>query len=83
MPRLTHLEDERQYVQAIDWYLRGLDADGIVETFYQGLMRCYDALDRRTEAIATYRRLRHVLSVTLGLQPGAATRKLYQSMTNG
>jgi len=79
----THLEDEASYDEAIAWYLRGLDADSIVEPFYQGLMRCYDKLDRRTEAVAAYRRLRQTLSVTLGLQPAASSERLYQSLLTG
>jgi ATP/maltotriose-dependent transcriptional regulator MalT/DNA-binding SARP family transcriptional activator len=65
---------------AIAWYLKGLEADPIVEPFYQGLMRCYEALDRRSEAVAAYRRLKHTLSVTLGLAPSASSEKLYQSL---
>lgn len=74
------LEVLGKHDEAIAWYLKGLDADAVVEAFYQGLMRCYAALDRRTEAIATYRRLRQTLSVTLGLRPSACTEKLYQSL---
>jgi DNA-binding SARP family transcriptional activator len=76
----AHLEDRAGHDEAITWYLRGLDADGIVEPFYQGLMRCYAQLERRTEAIAAYRRLKQTLSVTLGLQPAPATERLYQSL---
>ncbi|MCC7547977.1 MAG: hypothetical protein IT532_09435 [Burkholderiales bacterium] len=72
------LEAQQRHDEAIDWYLRGLEADAIIEPFYQGLMRCYVALDRRTEAIAAYRRLEQTLSVTLGLQPSASTVSLYQ-----
>jgi DNA-binding SARP family transcriptional activator len=79
----THLESECRYDEAITWYLRGLDADAIVEPFYQGLMRCYDKLDRRTEAVAAYRRLKQTLSVTLGLQPAASSERLYQSLLTG
>jgi LuxR family transcriptional regulator, maltose regulon positive regulatory protein len=76
------IESEGRFEEAIDWYLKGLDADPIVESFYQGLMRCYDKLDRRTEGIAAYRRLKQTLSVTLGLPPSASTEKLYQSLRN-
>lgn len=74
------LEGSGDFDGAIAAYLRGLDADAVVEPFYQGLMRCYGRLDRRTEAIAAYRRLKQILSVTLGLAPSAATEKLYQSL---
>jgi len=74
------LEAEGEREGAIAAYLRGIDADPVVESFYQGLMRCYRALDRRTEAIAAYRRLKQILSITLGLAPSAATEQLYQSL---
>jgi DNA-binding SARP family transcriptional activator len=74
------LEQHGRYDDAIGWYLKGLDADAIVEPFYQGLMRCYDKLDRRAEAVGAYRRLAQTLSVTLGLRPSAGTEKLYQTL---
>jgi DNA-binding SARP family transcriptional activator len=79
----THLEARGRYEDAIAWYLKGLDADAIVEPFYQGLMRCYDRLDRRPEALGAYRRLRQILSATLGLQPSKSLEKLYQSLRLG
>jgi ATP/maltotriose-dependent transcriptional regulator MalT/DNA-binding SARP family transcriptional activator len=78
-----HLEADSRHEEAIPWYLKGLDADPIVEHFYQGLMRCYERLDRRTEAVTAYRRLKHTLSLSLGLRPSASTEKLYQSLRSG
>jgi LuxR family maltose regulon positive regulatory protein len=65
---------------ALGAYLRGLDADAAVESFYQGLMRCYQRLGRRSEAISAYQRLRQVLSITLGLTPSASSERLYQAL---
>ena len=76
-------EARDRFDEAIGWYLKGLDADPIVESFYQGLMRCYGKLDRRTESIAAYRRLKQTLSITLGLAPSPVTEKLYQSLRGG
>lgn len=76
----AQLEAQKRHEEAIDWYLRGLDADSVVEPFYQGLMRCYHRLDRMPEAVSAYRRLKQTLSVTLSLPPSAATEKLYQSL---
>jgi DNA-binding SARP family transcriptional activator len=78
-----HLEACDRFDEAIVWYLKGLDADVIVEPFHQGLMRCYAKLDRNTEAIGAYRRLRQTLSVTLGLRPSASTERIYQSLRAG
>jgi LuxR family maltose regulon positive regulatory protein len=65
---------------AIAAYLRGIDADPAIESFYQGLMRCYDRQGRRSEAIAAYQRLRQILSITLGLQPSAVSERLFQAV---
>jgi two-component SAPR family response regulator len=70
------LEAAGQPAAAIECYLRGLDADPVIEQFYQGLMRCYVTLDRPSEAMAAYQRLKRVLSVSLGLKPSAQTERL-------
>jgi ATP/maltotriose-dependent transcriptional regulator MalT/DNA-binding SARP family transcriptional activator len=70
------LERERNYELAIDCYLRGIDCDPVIESFYQGLMRCYASTGRRAEAVAAYLRLKHILSVALSLKPSAATEAL-------
>jgi ATP/maltotriose-dependent transcriptional regulator MalT/DNA-binding SARP family transcriptional activator len=75
-----HLEAQGRMLEAIECYWRGLDADNVVEPFYQGLMRCYQRLDRMPEAVSAYRRLKQILSVTLSLQPSTATEKLYRSL---
>ena len=74
------LEREGRCEEAIAHYNRGLDADSIVEPFYQGLMRCYHRLDRFAEAASAYRRLKQILSVTLGVPPSATTERLYRSL---
>ena len=65
---------------AIRLYLRGIDADPIVEVFHHGLMRCYQRLGRHTEAISAYRRLRQTLSVVLGVAPSAESQALYRKV---
>ena len=65
---------------ALQSYLRGIEADPIVESFHQGLMRCYEKLGKRSEAFSVYRRLKHTLSVLLGVPPSDVTQKLFQDM---
>lgn len=65
---------------AIALYLRGIDADPLVEPFYQGLMRCYARQDRKPEALSAFRRLRQTLSVSLGLAPSAESDRLYRAL---
>jgi LuxR family transcriptional regulator, maltose regulon positive regulatory protein len=74
------LEQSNRPNEAIECYLRGLDADPVIEQFYQGLMRCYTALERRSEALSAYQRLKRMLSISLGVQPSPQTERLYQSL---
>ena len=71
------LEETGHYDGAIGWYLRGLEADNLVEFFYQGLMHCYGRLERDAEVADVYRRLKQALSISLGAQPSRASEKLY------
>jgi len=66
--------------QAIALYLKGLEADDLVEAFHLGLMRCYAAQGRPAEAISAYRRLRQTLSVVLGIAPSLAAEKLAREL---
>jgi len=77
--------DERagRWEDAIGHYLKGLEADDLVEVFHLGLMRCYQALGRPAEAISAYRRLRHTLSVVLGIAPSAVAEKLARDLQQG
>ncbi len=74
------LEAAGDHEAAIRAYLRGLDTDPAVESFYQGLMRCYCLMERRSEGISAYQRLRQILSITLGLSPSPASERLYQAL---
>ena len=66
--------------QAIDWYLRGLESDDLSESFYRGLMCCYQETGRRAEALSVFRRMRQTLSVTLGIAPSEQSQALYQAL---
>jgi DNA-binding SARP family transcriptional activator len=66
--------------EAIRLYLRGIDADVIVEAFHRGLMRCYRCAGRLTEAVSAYRRLRQTLSVVLGIAPSAESEALHREI---
>jgi DNA-binding SARP family transcriptional activator len=72
------LESSGDLEGAVQCYLRGIDADPIVEVFHQGLMRCYERVGRRTEAISAFRRMKQTLSVLLGVPPSDASQRLFQ-----
>jgi ATP/maltotriose-dependent transcriptional regulator MalT/DNA-binding SARP family transcriptional activator len=76
----ARLEAAGEWEQAIECYRRGLAADELAETFYQGLMRCYRALGRNAEAMSEYRRMRHLLSVVLGIAPSTASQSLARTL---
>ncbi|HEU0198943.1 MAG TPA: BTAD domain-containing putative transcriptional regulator [Burkholderiaceae bacterium] len=74
------LADGGRNDEAIRWYRRGLEVDPAVEAFYQGLMRCYEAIGRLDEAIDAYRCCKEMLSATRSAAPSPATERLYQGM---
>ena len=74
------LESQGDVQAALQSYLRGIEADPIVESFHQGLMRCYERLGKRSEAFSVYRRPKQTLSVLLGVPPSDATQRLFQDM---
>ncbi len=74
------LEDNGRDDEAIALYSRGIEADNLIESFYQGLMRCHERLGQEAEAINTYRRLRNILSITLGVEPSTRSRQLISAV---
>jgi LuxR family transcriptional regulator, maltose regulon positive regulatory protein len=78
----VHFEDRSDFETATRWYLKGLDADELAEGFYQGLIRCFIGRGMTAEALSTYRRLKHLLSITLGMRPSPETEKLVSVVRN-
>lgn len=60
-------------------YRQGIDAEPLVESNYQGLMRCCAARSEPAEAVAVYRRLERTLAVAAGLRPSPASQRLLQT----
>jgi LuxR family maltose regulon positive regulatory protein len=76
---LEHLGD---WQTAATLYQRGIEVDGLAEQFYLRLMVCQKSLDQRTQATETYRRLKEMLSIVLGLKPSPETRAVFESLTS-
>ncbi len=74
------LEARGDPASAIPHYLRGIEADPVVEAFHLGLMRCYERLGRRTEALGAFRRMRQTLSVGLCIPPSEASQQFYRRL---
>jgi two-component SAPR family response regulator len=66
--------------KAIACYLKGLEVDDLIESFYQRLMVCQLELQRYSEGMATYRRCCRVLSISLGLRPEAETETIHNAL---
>lgn len=79
--RLAHqLERAQRADEAVALFLRGLDADSLSESMYQGLMRCHRARGQHAEALSLYWRLRQTLSVSLGIAPSSETEVLFHEI---
>jgi LuxR family transcriptional regulator, maltose regulon positive regulatory protein len=74
------LELSKLWPEAIELYLRGIETDDLIEPFYRGLMRCYQKLGRDAEAASAFRRLRQILSVTLGTKPAVESQRLFDML---
>ncbi|MGH6629438.1 MAG: AfsR/SARP family transcriptional regulator, partial [Burkholderiales bacterium] len=73
-------EDNGMPEAAIDCYLRCIDADGLCEAFYRNVMLCYQRRGEQADALATYERLRTVLSTRLKVMPSAETQAVYAGL---
>ena len=73
------LEDGR-CEEAIHLFEKGLEIEELAEELYCKLMRCYQALGRRAEALRVYERCRVVISSRLGVGPSPATEALHQAL---
>lgn len=74
------LESSGSWDEAAALYQQGVSADPLLESLYQGAMRCHSAAGRPAEAAAVFRRLRQTLSITLGTRPSKASLELAQSL---
>ncbi len=74
------LEEAGRWEEAASCYQRGLDIDNLAESFYQGLMRCHLQTGRSTDGLNVFRRMRQLLSITLGVPPSPASEALHQAL---
>ena len=88
-PFLPHLigrlgdcfQSTESWERAIECYERALEVDDLAEDIYQHLMACYQKLDQYLKAIEVYRRLKAVLSSSLGTGPSPKTEAIYKALT--
>jgi LuxR family maltose regulon positive regulatory protein len=71
-----HLELNGRLEPALEHYQRCIDIDPLAESFWIGLLRCLNKLDRRIEATRAYRQFRNILSSQLDIEPSDKLRDL-------
>ena len=74
-------EEEGELARAIATYERGLEVDELEESLYQGVIRSWLALDRRSKAVSAYRRCQAALGEGLGVEPSRETEALLRPST--
>jgi predicted ATPase/DNA-binding SARP family transcriptional activator len=81
---LASLHEERgDFRPAVEVLQRTVAEEPTHEEAHVGLMRLYALSERRGEALSQYERLREALSVKLGAEPDAATRRLREEIATG
>ena len=66
--------------KAVDCYQKGLEVDDLAEEFYQYLMKCYQQMGKRAEALAVYKRCYQILSSVLGIEPSPETEAIKRAL---
>jgi DNA-binding SARP family transcriptional activator len=74
------LEQERDYQAAISYAQRLLRYDPLHEATYRYLMRLYAANSERAAALRAYHTCATILERELAVEPGAATREIYERL---
>ncbi len=75
-----YLEEKGDLNRAVDCFQKAIEVDDVAEMFYRRLMICLKKLDRRSDAISTYKRCEKTLSASLGLEPSPKTKAIKESL---
>lgn len=74
---LAHCREQaEEWEEAATYYARCLDVDDCVEEVYERLMRCYQQLGRRGEALALFGRCQWTFNTVFGVDPSPTLRRL-------
>jgi DNA-binding SARP family transcriptional activator len=74
----TLYETQHLYAEAIPWAERLVALDSLSETYHQLLIRLHAANHDRASAVRAYHRCMRVLRREMGVEPGPATRELFE-----
>jgi len=73
-------EQSGELDKAVDCYQKGLEVDDLAEEFYQFIMKCYQQMGKRAEALAVYKRCYQILSSVLGIEPSPETEAIKRAL---
>lgn len=73
-----YFEGAGEWDQAIDCYIRSLEADELAEAFYRRLMLCYSELGRQAEAVDVYNTCKRIFNAELNIEPSPETKIVYE-----
>ena len=76
----TFLEQEGDWPDAIECYLRAIEIEPLAEVFYNNLMNIYIKLDRHSDALLVYQRCRQSLLTRLGVNPSPHIQATYRKI---
>ena len=76
----AYCEERGEWEQALGYFQKGLDIDGLAEEFYQHAMTCQIRLGRDAQAALTYNRCKAVLFRSLGIGPSPRTDEIYHAV---
>lgn len=66
--------------KAVECYQKGLEVDDLTEEFYQSIMKCYQKMGKRAEALTVYKRCYQMLSSVLGIEPSPETEAIHKAL---
>lgn len=75
-----HWETSEEWEKAVEYYEQGLEADDLIEEFYQHLMICLQRLGQLTKALAVYKRCKKTIPAGLSVTLSPKTEAIYKSI---
>ena len=74
------LEQQDEWNKALRLYEHGLDVDSLIESFYQGVMRCCEALGRHADGIAAFKRCTRTIETHFGVPVSQTTIRIAERL---
>jgi LuxR family maltose regulon positive regulatory protein len=75
-------EARRDFLGAVTWHRKALEADDLREDVHQRVIRCYFDAGQRSAAVKQYQYLRDLLDRELGVQPSDELQELLREISD-